>query len=185
LKNFDAFEQYLAENAPFHQNGKLKAFFTSHSTQRSVERAEFMSINDFKILIDRIADWIRTNHTKVMDKEEFLAFSKSMNRGIIFAYRKDRFDTSDRRKHIYIMTVLPEGRSNPKPGTPKIVLESYQDSQFSTEFCNYVAYLLPPNELLESAGNSESVDNIEIDDNFWAYFVNGQLYSTNLHVIEV
>lgn len=169
-----SFQEFLTENAPFHRYKGIKTFFTKHSLERQVQRAEFMPIEDFKVLVERVIDWLKANGRLAMHNEEFLVFSKSMNRGIIFAYRKDRFDKEDSRKHVYIITVLPKGRQNPRPGTPKGIVEGIGE---------YLASLTDEKVLLESKGEydytSTEYEGMKL------FFVDGKFYDADLEFFEV
>lgn len=180
-----SFQEYLTENAPFHSNSGIKAFFTNHSLERKVLRAEVMALDDFKVLIDRVIKWIKANGRMTLHNEEFLAYSKSMRQGIIFAYRRDRFDKEDQTKHVYIMTVLPKGRSNPKPGTPKVVVESYikEDHNWSEDFLGYVQELIGEKTLMEAV-NSDAIVTENIG-GMNVFLVDGKLFETEFEVIEV
>ena len=39
------------------------------------------------------------------------------------AYRRDKANPSVKQKHLFLITVLPPGKSTAKPGTPKIMVE--------------------------------------------------------------
>lgn len=54
---------------------------------------------------------------KNIENGEYLFFSKSFNQAYIVALSK---------RKIRVITVLPKGRGNPKPGTKKLIIESVE-----------------------------------------------------------
>lgn len=118
----------------FNYRGK-NVIDTKHSIDRRYERVKkgefylsekelvsfFKNIIDY--LISRDAEWVDIKET------EILFFSKSLDQGIVIAYRRDYRDKKG-EKHPVIITYLPRGRSNPKPGTVKVLLESLSSPDY-------------------------------------------------------
>ncbi len=77
----------------------------------------------FKRMIEKYLS-MGPKYTK-LDNPEFLFYSKSLNQAMIIAYRRD-YKRIDKLNHFIIVTILPRGRKNPKPGTQTILLEYAQ-----------------------------------------------------------
>lgn len=118
---------------------------TTHAAQRIVERGVF-SVKEmeffFKKMIEKYLS-LGSRYTN-LNNPEFLFFSKSLNQGMIVAYRRD-FKKVDNQKHFVIVTFFPRGSRRTKKGTETILLESYaywkNDPVYSDEFTAYMSEL--------------------------------------------
>lgn len=115
---------------------------TNHAAQRMQQRNSYSNkelATFFRRMIDKYLslgpDYLKLNNP------EFLFFSKSLNQGMIIAYRKD-FKKIDNKKHFVVVTFFPRGNKRAKPGTEIIMLESHEHGQsFSEKFINYMSWL--------------------------------------------
>ncbi len=102
---------------------------TKHSIDRKYERAKegkfVLNEQELIFMFEKIIDFVIKNEHKWRDsyQTDILFFSKSLNQGIVITYREDKYARDD-EKHVVILTYLPKGRSNPKPGTKKVITES-------------------------------------------------------------
>lgn len=117
---------------------------TSHAARRMAERNSYSQKEletFFRRMIEKYlsmgSDYLKLNNP------EFLFFSKSLNQGMIIAYRKD-FKKIDSKKHFVVVTFFPRGNKFAKPGTETILIESYDfgnKKAFSDEFTRYMSWL--------------------------------------------
>lgn len=102
---------------------------TKHSIDRRYQRVKqnkfVLTEKQIIFLFKKIIDYCLKNENKWVGlyETEILFFSKSLNQGVVITYRRDKNSNSD-EKHVVIITYLPKGKSNPKPGTLKVVTES-------------------------------------------------------------
>lgn len=114
---------------------------TNHAAQRMGERNSYSDKEIegfFRRMIDKYLS-LGPAYTN-LNNPEFLFFSKSLNQGMIIAYRKD-FKKIDNKKHFVVVTFFPKGSKRVKRGTDIIMLESYDYGDgpiFSDEFTEYM-----------------------------------------------
>lgn len=102
---------------------------TKHSIDRKYERAKegTFQLNEKELIFifEKIIEYCIKNENKWKNEyqTDMLFFSKSLNQGVVITYREDKYAKSN-EKHVVILTYLPKGKSNPKPGTQKIITES-------------------------------------------------------------
>lgn len=117
---------------------------TTHAAQRIVERGVFSAREMkffFKKMIEKYLS-LGSQYTN-LNNPEFLFFSKSLNQGMIVAYRRD-FKKIDNQKHFVIITFFPRGSKRTKQGTETILLECYDYGGapvYSDEFTAYMSEL--------------------------------------------
>ena len=117
---------------------------TTHAAQRIVERGVF-SIKEMEFFFRKMIEKYMSMGSKYtsLNNPEFLFFSKSLNQGMIVAYRKD-FKKIDNQKHFVIITFFPRGSKRTKQGTETILLEAYTygtSPVYSDEFVRYISEL--------------------------------------------
>jgi hypothetical protein len=113
----DIHSEYL-----FKYNGRW-VIDTNHAITRFMQRNQLTTKQletFFRRMIDKYLS-MGPRYLK-MNNPEFLFFSKSLNQGMIIAFRRD-YKRIDSLKHFIIVTVLPRGKRRPKPGTDVILLE--------------------------------------------------------------
>lgn len=87
-----------------------------HSAARAYTRRQDMDIDDWKRMHRTVGAWIKLNKPPSGD---ILFFSKSADQAYIVAL-------NTKRRVIKIVTVLPKGKSFPKPGTEKVIVEGIE-----------------------------------------------------------
>lgn len=205
LKKKDDLTRFMAKGPrlEFERNGvRLEYIFkhkkrwvidTTHAAQRIVERGVF-SVKEMEFFFRKMIEKYLSLGSKYtnLNNPEFLFFSKSLNQGMIVAYRKD-FKKVDNQKHFVIVTFFPRGSRRTKKGTDTIMLESYSygnDSVYSDEFMFYMSelrqqYGRPANECF--LGGDYIPESICIDEcaDFDIVFCDDKLFQIcNYHVIE-
>lgn len=163
---------------------------TTHAAQRIVERGVF-SIKEMERLFKRMMDTFMRSSYSTTNNQEFLFFSKSLNQGMIVAYRKD-FKKIDNQKHFVVITFFPRGNKRAKPGTETILLEAYEygtSPVFSPEFTRYISELrCDHGEGYECFDGDYIPECIKIKDcpEFDIIFCEGKLFQiANYNVIEI
>jgi len=117
---------------------------TNHAAQRMAERNSYSKKEIdtfFRRMIEKYLS-MGPSYTN-LNNPEFLFFSKSLNQGMIIAYRKD-FKRIDSKKHFVVVTFFPKGSKRVKRGTDIIMLESYDYGNgplYSDEFVEYMEQL--------------------------------------------
>lgn len=122
-----SFKEFLVErglatiksSTKFITHAGIDAYFTNHSDARAIERDA-----DKDMLTDLVKDaleYTKAKPAEVGKSFEVMFWSKSKKRAIIASYRRD--NPSVKTKYFFIVTILPHGKSFPKPGTHKIVIE--------------------------------------------------------------
>lgn len=89
---------------------------TIHAAAQGHIRRPDMDRDDWKKLHRNV---VMTIKDKNLTSGDYVFYSRSMKQAYVA-----NFDT--RRRKVRVLTVLPEGRSNPKPGTTRMVTESLQ-----------------------------------------------------------
>ena len=87
-----------------------------HAAAQAYERVKDFTTEHWKKFFTKVIDTIVK---RSLNSGEYLFFSRSMNQGSVLAYNKER-------RTINLITTLPKGRSNPKPGTDKVLVESIE-----------------------------------------------------------
>jgi len=85
---------------------------TKHGLDRIIQRTT-LTTDDIKTLFINAIEQFKTMTAKAGD--EILFFSKSLNQGFVSGV--------DANGNLSLITFLPPGRSFPKPGTEKVVVE--------------------------------------------------------------
>lgn len=161
---------------------------TKHSTERAFERLS-LTTDDVKTIFKRMIE----KHTKTEKPSgEYLYYSKQFRQGFVIDYRPDKRGKY-KGNHFVIITVLPTGKSNPKPGTEKVMIEKHTDlneTDFSDSFVEYMNEIFKynPDGLMEAEAdysynskpimiNNFKLDLILCENKFWDI--------GNLEVIEI
>ncbi len=87
---------------------------TNHGFERIKERSK-IGLEGLKKLFQRAMDWVDRNARKA---GEYLFFSKSLNQGFVAKIAG---------KNVKLITFLPFGKHNPKPGTKVEIVENYTE----------------------------------------------------------
>ena len=129
------FKTFYEQTINYIFNHRGKAIIdTYHATDRAKERNQLTDEN------------VKTMFTRMVDKflldkyprGHYLVFSKSLDQAVVVSYEPDTYKRSP-DNHFIIITFLPRGRSNPKPGTTKVIVEKYDDNvKFSEAFIEYM-----------------------------------------------
>lgn len=85
-----------------------------HAAAQAHIRRPDMTTDDWKKLHRNV---VMTIKEKSLTSGEYVFYSRSMKQAYVSVY-------DSRRRLLKIVTVLPEGRSNPKPGTKRMVTEA-------------------------------------------------------------
>jgi hypothetical protein len=96
---------------------------TDHAAERMVQRKQLSSKQMeffFRKMIEKYMS-MGSKYTN-LNNPEFLFFSKSLNQGMIIAFRRD-YKRIDSKKHFIIITFFPRGNKRARPGTETILLE--------------------------------------------------------------
>jgi hypothetical protein len=163
-------------NETFLKYRKKFVFDTKHSIDRAKDRnatREEVTIIS-KLAIDKL------KHEKT--QQEYLVFSKSLNRGIVFDYRKDRYTGSD-ELYLYIITILPKGKKNPKPDTKLMLVENEDFANVSQELGSYLSSIVDVN--LQESDKQYDYSKVDSGYGFNLIFTNNKLYDLNIAIVEV
>jgi len=173
------FKQILAENRPFMVYKGIKVIDTKHSIERTLQRVPHLSKDDFEIIFKRAIDRIMLDYNYFVSASHYLIYSKEYQQGIIVNFREDKYD-NDGKKHLIVITVLPPRKQVAKPGTHKMIVESFENSIIleSDEVREYLYDLL-----------NEDISNIEYDEisknELTFIIVDGKIHDLNVDIIEV
>jgi hypothetical protein len=98
---------------------------TSHAAARIVQRGQ-ISAREMEFFFRKMIEKYLSMGPKYtnLNNPEFLFFSKSVNQGMIIAYRRD-YKRIDNQKHFIIVTFFPRGNRRARPGTDTIMLERF------------------------------------------------------------
>lgn len=110
----------------YHQEGDRFLIFTDHSTERSLQRQNHLSIENKKLLFSKLMNGILKNKKWKNRSGEYLVFSKSLRYGLVFDYRPDG-KMRDGKNHFIVITVLPKNRKEPQPGTQLVFTEGVKN----------------------------------------------------------
>ena len=96
---------------------------TDHAAARIVQRGQ-ISERAMEFFFRKMIEKYLSMGPKYtnLNNPEFLFFSKSVNQGMIIAYRRD-YKKIDSQKHFIIVTFFPRGNRRARPGTDTIMLE--------------------------------------------------------------
>ena len=97
----------------------IEAYLSPHSYSREMERS--IPHDTLVELTKKALDYTADHQANVSKSDEVLFYSKSLNQAMIASYR--RSNPRVKEKYLFIVTVLPYGKSRPKAGTEKFVLE--------------------------------------------------------------
>lgn len=89
---------------------------TIHAAAQSYDRRPDLEVNDWKKMHRNVLFGLKSSGGAKVADGEYLFFSKSADQAYVAA-------VNSRQKQIRIVTVLPKGRSFPKPGTDKMIVE--------------------------------------------------------------
>lgn len=113
-------EKDIASHSEMYKPVKIEGWEvkpTIHAAAQEVERAPEMDEDDWKAMHRRAVWAIKDGKHK---RGDFIVFSKSFDRGYVLT-------VDNKKRQIRIITVLPKGRKNPKPGTDLLMVESVND----------------------------------------------------------
>lgn len=116
---------------------------TNHAVDRFNQRNSLPK-EDLDLLFKRMID--KFLNKEIDHPEEFLVYSMSLHQGLIVAYRKDKY-TDESTKQFFVVTFLPPGKKNPRPGTPTITVEQYYND-YSDNLIIYINDLMSYNNTL-------------------------------------
>lgn len=102
-------------NKPYKVNG-WEIQSVVHAAARAYTRRPDMDIDAWKKMHRTVVEWLRDN--KPANNSEYLFFSKSADQSYIVAI-------NTKRRIAKIVTVLPKGKSFPKAGTEKVIVERF------------------------------------------------------------
>jgi hypothetical protein len=96
---------------------------TDHAAERMVQRKQLTS-KQMKFFFRKMIEKYLSMGSKYtnLNNPEFLFFSKSLNQGMIIAFRRD-YKNIDSKKHFIIITFFPRGNKRARKGTETIMLE--------------------------------------------------------------
>lgn len=114
-------EMDLLESAPLFEFRGVKVFPTNHSVEREVQRMDSTS----KQVLEYISMKAVSKLALRTQPAEYLIYSNKYQRGIVVDHRKDKFNPADDKLHLFIITILPKGKKQPKAGTRMVMVESY------------------------------------------------------------
>lgn len=104
--------------------GNIFVNISTHAASQAVVRRSDLEPKDWEIILKRIV-----NNIKQRKNGYYLYFSKSYEQGIIVYWNLTILS---------VITVLPKGRSNPKPGTDKIMIERFDFSLDDNDMKDYI-----------------------------------------------
>lgn len=110
-------EMEIANQSPIYRDTKYEGWkikSTIHAAAQAYDRRPGFEFDDWKKLHRKAIQAMKKANK--MDGD-FIVFSKSMEQGYVFS-------ANSKRKSMRIITVLPKGRRNPKPGTDLLMVES-------------------------------------------------------------
>lgn len=153
-----------AENSEYIYQWKEKwIIITDHAVQRDYERMEISKEEKeeyFKKCVKALS---------VKGKGKYLVYSKSLNHGMVFDYRKDYKNPEDKKLHLIITTIFPKFQHYAKQGTVKIMVEAFKsymnpEGKFSDEFSKWITGVL---EVPLTEGKGIDVKTIEKFNEEW------------------
>ena len=163
------------ESSPFMTYLGVKVFNTNHSLERTKQRYPEMTEEDFKILFKRGIEAIKDTKTQ----NEYLIYSKSYDMAYVVAYRKDKF-SNDSKNHMFLITILPKGKKNPKDGTNVLVVEGHLESYLNMDVLDYFCRLIYPGEIISEAEyQSVLIENIKV------LFCDGKVYDCDVDCLSI
>lgn len=102
----------------FHR-GKIYSFVgTGHTKTQSELRHKDLTSDDWKDLHSKVEDHLHTIPKTEKKDGEYLFYSKSKDIGYVA-------HVNHKERKVHVITVLPKNRSNPKPGTSKVLVEIF------------------------------------------------------------
>lgn len=124
-------EAVILESQPMFEFRGIKVFPTNHSVEREVERMDDTS----KQVLEYISMKAVSKLSMRTQPAEYLIYSNKYKRGVVVDHRKDKFGSDD-KLHLFIITILPKGKKQPKAGTRMVMVENYlaeNNLQFAEE----------------------------------------------------
>ena len=120
MKFKEIYKQIILESTPIFNHNGVKVFPTNHSLLREIQRMS----DDSKNILEYITE--KASQKLSLRKQEgvYLVYSNKYERGIILDHRKDKYG-KDNKMHLFIITILPKGKKQPKDGTKMVMVESY------------------------------------------------------------
>ena len=113
-------ESVILESKPLFEFKGVKVFPTNHSVEREVQRMDDTS----KKLLEYISMKAVAKLSLRTQGAEYLIYSNKYKRGIVVDHREDKYG-SDNKLHLFIITILPKGKKQPKAGTRMVMVENY------------------------------------------------------------
>jgi hypothetical protein len=119
-------EMEIAKQSPIYKKATYNGWkidVSVHAAAQAFDRRPDFEYDDWMKLHQRAIDSFSKNKVD----GEYIYFSKSLDQGYVVAM-------SGRAKSMRIITVLPKGRSNPKPGTKQMMVEGVEIEILETIF---------------------------------------------------
>lgn len=118
----------IAKASPIYQTNRMNIhgwviMISIHAAAQAYDRRPGFELDDWKKLHTNIVNKIQKFPS--FKPGEYIFFSNSLQQAYVCKVDSDR-------KTITIITVLPRGRSNPKPGTQKMLVEGVEICILST-----------------------------------------------------
>lgn len=110
-------EMEIADGAPINVKLKYRGWLiipTIHAAAQSVDRRAEFELSDWKLLHGKAINALEDKKKK--KNGDYLFYSRSQRQGYVV-------NVNYGRKRMRIITVLPVGRKNPKPGTTQMIIE--------------------------------------------------------------
>jgi hypothetical protein len=107
------FKSFIAENTITLDDVQFD--LGNHFNDRLAQRRAEWQKNDVQYFLQKI----RSKLASLDPKGEYLFYSNKLKQGVIAAWDAIK-------AKVKLITFLPKGRSNPKPGTEKIMIESIE-----------------------------------------------------------
>lgn len=114
---------------------------TKHAFQRAIERNNLTEDELVTLYKNMIDAFLAKGESYTERDGEYLFFSKSLQQGLVIGYEIDKKAPKGHTLRDFItITFLPRGRSNPKAGTEKIIVEStmFGETNMSQDFVDYI-----------------------------------------------
>lgn len=103
----------IAKQSPIFKDTQYQGWkieISVHAAAQAYDRRPEFEFNQWKDLHRKAINGIGKG------SGDFIVYSKSMEQGYVVS-------VSNRKKHLKVVTVLPRGRKNPKPGTELVLVE--------------------------------------------------------------
>lgn len=120
MKTFKQIAVTLLESKPLFEFKGVKVFPTNHSVEREVQRMD----DTGKKVLEYISMKAVSKLSMRTQGAEYLIYSNKYKRGIVVDHRADKYGSDD-KLHLFIITILPKGKKQPKAGTRMVMVENY------------------------------------------------------------